>query len=204
MEVFKTIFGIFSKESPVKIALSGVISGVVYLFTPKTFKMLEKFGRFWYIIFWAAVAFLVISLLIYVRRRCIEIRNNRFVNEIRDKEFEENWLKVMQELKNKANKMSPNDRDLLRTFITTNNEPITRSSAEFYSANSLLGSDMVVSTVIKTAEKQELKVNRTNTKSIPIPIYETMSDDIQYKLKDFVYEGYKKLYESTGKISDFD
>ena len=97
--------------------------------------------------------------------------------------------------------LSQSDRQALRKFIETNNEPVEFSSATWHSPTSLFSSQWVNKSEMRMnkAKLDELKgqaFNPINTSSI----YSTT----QYNLKPEIYLFAKYSLEHTGKICHFE
>lgn len=114
--------------------------------------------------------------------------------------------KMAKEFRKTVNKFSPKDRELLREFYKTNNKPIERSTEQHFMDYTLLGSQMVESTIIKENQKQLINVHRDSEKLnfIPINNYETIYGTKAYWLKEEIFEILKYSMETTGKVSEID
>ena len=105
----------------------------------------------------------------------------------------------------KTDDFSPDDRQLIREFVTTKNAPIERNTNSFYTNECLLGSDFVISTIKSSSYRQPIPIHREeNDTRISIPAYEYVGGIGQYVLKSEIFKIAKYSMENYGRISHFD
>ena len=205
---------LFLEKFLVPTLLAVVLTFLTYFKTPENFAMIIKFSLTGYVAFVFCGYFLIIKLCQVVGVKLFLVIKNIIQTKRREKkeqmQLREQVKSQLSETINKfhkaTNKLSPEDRKLLREFYNTNNEPIKRSTKNFYGRTTLLGSDWVESSVVKGDKKQPINICYDNSDSdfIPIDAYETVYGEKAYWLKDDVYDILKQSIDITGKVSDID
>lgn len=191
---------------PTIVSISGAIIAILYL--PYDYWMIVKLGKILFLLLAFSMFFLVTKLIVFV---CSKIYS--CVHRIKRKEYFErsnvgNEKKNMEALWTAVDKLCPNDRDLLKEFLDSNNSPITKSSSTRYSGNSLLNSDWVVSTE-EYGEDEEPAILSSNLKgkmilTNPDILSGCRTIIVKYKLREDIYLILKYSKEKYGKISHFE
>ncbi|EQG49892.1 hypothetical protein QIY_3436 [Clostridioides difficile DA00141] len=161
-----------------------------------------KFTIWGYAVFLFCVWFLIIELVIWLVQK-IQYHNYSKGVEQRNKQRQaEEWQQSLEFLWTDVDNLSSSDYKLLLRFIKNENQPYCSSGTPM--GHCLLNSDWVHKTVSKPAKRVLIKSNqRTSSKAIPIPVYETISETYQYILREDIYQMLKYSYEKYGKISHF-
>lgn len=208
------ILKLFLEKFLIPTIISVVMTFLIYFATPIEHNLIAKFTLTGYCVFVFCICFLIVSLCKYIGKHSIVFIKNIFTkrhNRIKEqKNIDEcrriTMEKMAKEFRKTVNKFSPKDRELLREFYKTNNKPIERSTEQHFMDYTLLGSQMVESTIIKENQKQLINVHRDSEKLnfIPINNYETIYGTKAYWLKEEIFEILKYSMETTGKVSEID
>ncbi|AKP44304.1 TPA: hypothetical protein P1M42_000229 [Clostridioides difficile] len=193
---------IFLEKYLVPTVIAIVFSFIAYYVTPTDNKLLVKFTIWGYAVFLFCVWFLIIELVIWLVQK-IQYHNYSKGVEQRNKQRQaEEWQQSLEFLWTDVDNLSSSDYKLLLRFIKNENQPYCSSGTPM--GHCLLNSDWVHKTVSKPAKRVLIKSNqRTSSKAIPIPVYETISETYQYILREDIYQMLKYSYEKYGKISHF-
>lgn len=134
MEAFGKALEVLLEKRLIPTIVGLVIGVIAYVLTPDNTILLEKLGRNWYILFFAAVGFLGITLIHYLYSKVTEIMvsvsNKRHRREM-DKKREREGLQEMWDF---IDSLSQEDREFIKTFLKNNNAPIVeyKNYAQFY------------------------------------------------------------------------
>ena len=196
------VLKIFLEKYLVPTVIAIVFSFIAYYVTPTDNKLLVKFTIWGYAVFLFCVWFLIIELVIWLVQK-IQYHNYSKGVEQRNKQRQaEEWQQSLEFLWTDVDNLSSSDYKLLLRFIKNENQPYCSSGTPM--GHCLLNSDWVHKTVSKPAKRVLIKSNqRTSSKAIPIPVYETISETYQYILREDIYQMLKYSYEKYGKISHF-
>ena len=205
---------LFLEKFLIPTVISVVMTFLIYFVTPIENNLIVKFTLTGYCVFVFCVCFLIVSLCKYIGKHSIAFIKNIFIkrqNKIKEqKNIDEQHRiamdKMAKEFRKAVNNFSPDDRKLLREFYKTNNKPIKRSTEQYFMRNTLLGSQMVESTVLKEDKQELIDVHRDSERMdfIPIDNYETIYGTKAYWLKEDIFEILKYSMETTGKVSEID
>jgi len=208
------ILKLFLEKFLIPTVISVIMTFLIYFITPVEHSLIVRFTLTGYCVFVFCICFLAVSLCKYIGKCCISYIKNICTKRQRKIKEQKNTdelnrmalEKMAKDFRRTVNKFSPDDRNLLREFYKTNNKPIERSTEQYFMGNTLLGSQMVESTVLKEDRKELIKVNRNRGKTnfIPIDNYETIYGTKAYWLKEEVFEILKYSMDTTGKVSEID
>lgn len=166
---------------PTVIAIVGAIA--LFLFLPEDFWMIEKLGKWLFLLFAAGGIFLVVQFLLVLFNGFQRIKNSAYIRQENARIAAQENEQHLEEWLSFVDKLSPEDRDLILRFIKTENRPITVS--EFivtnrirHYRNSIYNTDYVVSIENRDCSRQ-------------------------YKLDERFYKTMKAIYEKRGSISHF-
>ncbi|SDM58981.1 hypothetical protein [Lachnospira pectinoschiza] len=134
MEAFGKVLEVLFEKRLIP-TMAGLVIGVtVYVLTPDQTILLEKLGRNWYILFFAAVGFLGITLIHYlyskISEKMVSVSNKRYNREMDKKRERED----LQEMWDFIDSLSLEDREFIKTFLKNNNAPIVeyKNYASYY------------------------------------------------------------------------
>jgi len=172
---------VFVEKHLVPTVSSVVVAILAVLLLPDEYAwMIEKVGKNWFMLLIAGVVFLAVELVIWlfskVRNGWYGVQNKAYYKRQEAKESQEQleqWLSFVDRL-------SADDRELIMTFIRTNNAPQVQRANVYrcYNPESIHATNAIVS--------QKNKDGSTT-----------------YKLDDRFYRTMKAIYEDRGSISHF-
>lgn len=145
METFSTALKVFLEKHSIPTILALVVGVIAFYFSPDDNAVLIKLGREWYVLLWAGVAFLIITLIVkiyYVIQKRQYYKFLRKNNEEYDQKKAERNIRLLWD---RVDSFGIEDRKLLEQFLSTDNSPIERGGYFYCSYDSLLGSDWVKS-----------------------------------------------------------
>lgn len=206
----KDAINVFFKEFaekhlvPSVISIAGAIA--VFLFLPSDYWMIVKIGSVLFFILVFCIIFLAVKLLVLCYQKLCKHRSG---NE-RKKYYSQSALKSekkdMEELWTAVDKLSPDDRQLLKKFLDSGNDPITKPSGSRYFGNSLLASNWVVSTEEYGDEEPPVVLSEhLKGKGIPVGVIGVGRSLVtKYKLHNDIFTALRNSKEKYGKISHFE
>lgn len=172
---------VFLEKHLVPTVISVVAAIVALLVLPADYWMIEKIGKTLFFFLVAGVVFLAIQLLMLAWKGIQNLKHRAYINksyrEIKARENQEGleeWLSF-------ADKLPPDDREMILQFIRTGNQPIVerRHVYRTYNPNSIHNTNALITTE-----------NSDGSRSM--------------KLDDRFYRTMKQIYEERGSISHFD
>ena len=169
---------VFLEKHLVPTVISVVAAIVALLVLPTDYWMIEKIGKTLFFFLVAGVVFLAIQVFVLLWKGIQHLKHRAYISkeykEMKVRENQEEWLSF-------ADKLSPDDRELIRQFIRTENQPIVerRHVYRAYNPNSIHETNAIVTT-------------------------ENSDGSRLVKLDDRFYRTMKQIYEDRGSISHFD
>ena len=128
---------VFLEKHFISTVLSLVLSGIVFLITPKDHWIIQRITEIGYYFIIAGVIFLVIQLIIFVYRK---VSNKNIIkkhdNERLEEGLENLWLYV--------DKLHESDKEILNNFINNGNKPYEVTGECYYSPESVLENEKLV------------------------------------------------------------
>ena len=172
---------VFLEKHLVPTVISVVAAIVALLVLPADYWMIEKIGKFLFFFLIAGVVFLVIQLLMLVWKGIQSLKHRAYIKKsYKEMKVRENQ-EGLEEWLSFADKLPPEDRELIRQFLRTDNKPIVerRHVYRTYNPNSIHCTNAIVTT--ENSDGYRL-----------------------VKLDDCFYRTMKQIYEDRGSISHFD
>lgn len=172
---------VFLEKHLVPTIISVVAAIVALLVLPADDWMIEKIGKTLFFSLVAGVVFLTIQFFVLLWKGIQHLKHRAYIfkeyKEMKVRENQENlekWLSFVD-------KLSPDDREMIRQFIRTENQPIIeyRHFYRAYNPNSIYETNAIVTT-------------------------ENSDGSRLVKLDDRFYRTMKQIYEDRGSISHFD
>lgn len=161
---------------PTVIAIVGAIA--LFLFLPEDFWMIEKLGKWLFLLFAAGGIFLVVQFLLVLFNGFQRINNSAYIRQENARIAAEEEAKNVEKCLSFVDKLSPEDRDLILRFIETGNQPITVHGYITKYRDCIYNTNVVVSTENRDCSRQ-------------------------YKLDERFYKTMKAIYDERGSISHF-
>ena len=163
---------------------------------PADFWVIVKIGKMAFGALVFCIAFLIIHGISYLFK-FIQAKKRKKENELYLKQAkEQEELRKMEEIWHMVDAMSPEERQLIKQFIESNNEPYVEDGMAFRFTPHLLNSNWVVSTTVPQNLDQDMHYDSE------VMIYSGLAR--QYKLKEDVFKMLKYSYEKFDKISHFE
>lgn len=172
---------IFLERHLVPTVISAVAAIVALLVLPADYWMIEKIGKIMFFFLVAGVVFLTIQFFVLLRKGIQYLKHRAYISEeykemkIRENQEDlEEWLSF-------TDKLPSDDRELIRQFIRTENQPIVERRHVYRACNpnSIYETNEIVTT-------------------------ENSDGSRLVKLDDRFYRTMKQIYEDRGSISHFD
>lgn len=172
---------VFVEKYMIATVLSVVTAIVTLLVLPTDYWMIEKIGKDLFFFLIAGITFLVIRFLILLWKGIQHLKHRSYITKeyskmkIREnQESLEEWLSFVD-------KLPPEDRELVRQFLHTDNQPIVERRHVYrgYNPNSIHNTNVIVKT-------------------------ENSDGSSLVKLDERFYRTMKQIYEDRGSISHFD
>ena len=184
-------------------AVISVVAAIgVLLFLPADYWAITKLGKPLFLMFVAGGVFLLLNLIIYLVRKCgyfHAARKSAKENQQYEKAKE---LEKMRELWRNVDGLSPENRNLVKEFLKTDNKPIKIENTIF-PYDSFLESDWFNSTEVYEPDT-DLKPNHISVSPVgSVPPYPVFSTRL-YKLNDQYYEILRYSWTHYGKICNFE
>ena len=189
---------------PSVIAVTGAIAALLFL--PADYWMITKLGKLLFIFLASGVLFLLVKLLVFLWKKIGQHRENKAEKQYYTHSSQRNEKKRMEELWTAVDKWGPDDRQLLKEFLDSNNTPIYRTAGYRAAGNSLLNSNWVISTEEYGEEESPVILSdRLKGKGIPVGSFGVGRSLVtKYKLHDDIFAALKYSKEKYGKISHFE
>lgn len=189
---------------PSVIAVTGAIAALLFL--PADYWMITKLGKMLFIFLASGVFFLLVKLLVFLWKKMGQHRENRAEKRYYAHSSQKNEKKSMEELWSAVDKFGPDDRQLLKEFLDSNNTPVYRTAGYRAAGNSLLNSNWVISTEeYGEDEPPVILSDRLKGKGIPVGSFGVGRSIVtKYKLHDDIFVALKYSKEKYGKISHFE
>ena len=205
LEAFGDAIRVFVEKHLIPFVISIVSATLALAFTPNNFLPLNKIGSTLYFIGVAGIAFLLVKLFVFSAKKIKSRYKQSELKQQQKQRVEEENKHTVELFWSQTDLFSPEDRQLIREFVTTDNAPIERNTNAFYDHGSLLGSDFVVSAIVSNPYKKPIPIQRKeNDNRIYIPAYEIIDGVRQYALKHEIFKIAKYSIQMYGKISHFD
>lgn len=172
---------IFLEKHLVPTVISVVAAIVALLVLPTDYWMIEKFGKTLFFFLVAGVVFLAIQVFVLLWKGIQHLKHRAYISkEYKEMKIRENQ-EGLEEWLSFVDKLPPEDRELIRQFLRTNNKPIVerRHVYRAYNPNSIHNTNAIVTT-------------------------ENSDGSRLVKLDDRFYRTMKQIYEDRGSISHFD
>lgn len=169
---------IFLEKHLIPTAISFVVAIITLIKLPKDYWMIEKIGKTLFFILVLLVSFLAIQFVVFLYSKIQEKRfysHQRYLNVMESAKEEK---QSVEELLSFVDKLLPEERELIKDFIRTENSPKILTGRMGGNPDSIFHTKAVVST-------------ETNNGTI-------------YKLHDSFYFYIKKIYDEQGRISHFE
>ena len=190
---------------PSVIAVTGAIAALLFL--PADYWMITKLGKMLFIFLASGVFFLLVKLLVFLWKKICQHRENIAEKQYYARSSQKNEKKDMEELWTAVDKFGPEDRQLLKEFLDSDNAPIERPAGVYFvGGRSLLGSNWVVSTEEYGAEEPHVILSEhLKGKGIPVGSFGVGRTIVtKYKLHNDIFIALKYSKEKYGKISHFE
>ena len=166
---------------PLVISIVVAISAIIVL--PDDYWMISKIGAPTFGVVVGGISFLVVLLFYYVfffvKKKLYDVSDRRYRIEMDKIQNEKNirsfWTRI--------DRFSPEEREIIRNLVTSENQPVVANIYTFYSPESLFESEIMVSTTTVDDQNRYAHV---------------------YKLKEDYYQILKYSIEKYNKISNFD
>ena len=174
-----------------------VLSGIALPFIKDGNIFIVEYGKTFSFILLAIVFFLILEFIKWFIKGLMRRKSLTEVNKHNQAEINA----TVDIIRNRVNQFNPSDRELLKEFVESNNKPIIRNGNTLFGSSSLLGSDWVISTVMKTDDKT-VQLEKNNSTS---PVYMSLiNSKRQYMLKEDIFKILKYIQNEYGKISHFE
>lgn len=165
---------------PLVISIVVAISAIIVL--PGDYWMISKIGAPAFGVVVGGISFLVVLLFYYafllIKKKLYEASDRRYriaKDQIqKEKNIRAIWTRI--------DHFSPEEREIIRKLVTSENQPVATNMYTFYSPESLFESEIMISTTVDD-QNRYLHV---------------------YKLKEDYYQILKYSLEKYNKISNFD
>ena len=189
---------------PSVIAVTGAIAALLFL--PADYWMIAKLGKKLFLFLASGSFFLLVKLLVFLWKKFSQHRENKAEKQYYARSSQKTEKKDMEDLWTAVDKWGPDDRQLLKEFLDSNNTPIYRTAGYRAAGNSLLNSNWVISTEEYGEEEPPVILSdRLKGKGIPVGSFGVgRSIVIKYKLHDDIFAALKYSKEKYGKISHFE
>lgn len=197
---------VFAEKHLIPSVLSIVGAIIALIFIPSDYWMIVKVGKFLFFALVAGIVFLAVNFLVFCWHKVVSYKNDNYLKQYYNQNATKSAKENIEELWTAVDKFNPDDRNLLRDFLESDNAPITRSSGNRYFGNSLLASDWVVSTEEYGEEEQPIILSeKLKGKAVPTgAIGPGRAIVVKYKLNDDIFSILKYSKEKYGKISHFE
>ena len=162
---------------PTVMAVVGALAGILLL--PENFWMLQKLGKTPFFFLLAGIIFLAVQLLIFLGKGISQHKYSRYLRSQNEKYELRERCENIDNFLSFIDRLSPDERELIRQFIRTDNKPIAERGYRTYRPDSLFSTAAIVST--KRSDGYTM-----------------------YKLNEQFYVSIKAIYEERGSISHFD
>lgn len=175
---------VFAEKHLIPAIISFIVGTVIYILTPDDYWVLAKINVVWYFLLLFCIAFILVHLVAACYKKARESHEYKLAKRENDAVNKRNLLEDIWE---RVNRFSPEERKLLLQFIKNRNEPYIEKGEMLpvYSDYDLLGSNyvcMIESNGYDGNEKTYCK---------------------KYVLNEAIYELLKYSYEQYGRICHF-
>lgn len=206
MEKLAELLKVFLEKHLIPTVISIMFAIVCAALTPSNFIIIEKLGLFWQGILAFCVCFIFTQIIIAIFRCRNKKEKYKQSTSVHSQRIKLDNMEALERLWTYVDGRSPSDKELLMTFIQTNNKPIEQSGEIF--GDCLLCSQLVNVTIVKPSQETQLIIGQPiekSPKATRIPIGQMIfSQPVkQYKLKDDFYKLLKYSYDKYGRISHF-
>lgn len=181
-EKFIDILKIFLDKYFINTLVSIVGTIITVAFTPNIFDINDRLDDTSYKVLLFCIYFLLFVFIKFIYDEIVKVKHKCKSKKEYSKSIQEQNNMVLEELWTAVDGFSQKDRDYLKIFLETKNEPI-KVRENYYSAGKTLFKSGMVHTV--------------RVPSFDVPIK-------KYKLKDEAYEALKYSFEKYGRISHFE
>lgn len=206
MEKWAELLKIFLEKHLIPTVISIAFAIIFTALMPSDFVIIEKLGLFWCMLLAFCVSFICVQSVIDIFRSIQKKSNQRGLGEAHIQLIKKDNYKILEQLWTRIDEFSPTDKELLMTFIQTDNRPIEQSGEIF--GDCLFCSQLVNVTTVKPPEEERVIIGQPiekSPKTLRIPIEQMIfSQPVkQYKLKDEFFKLLKYSYDEYGRISHF-
>ena len=197
---------VFAEKHLIPSVISVVGAITVLLFMPADYWMITKLGKMLFFFLVSGVFFLAVQFVLFCFRTYRQHRERVADNQYQIHSASQNEKIGMEELWSAVDSFDPDDRELIRGFLESNNTPIQRPSGTRYFGKSLLASNWVISTEEYIDDPQPTIISeRLKSKGITAEIIGTPKTLVKkYKLCNEIFMALKYSKEKYGKISHFE
>lgn len=195
-EVLKVLGRVVDKHMYTSL-IACVLSGIALPFIKDGNIFIVEYGKIFSFILLAITFFLVLEFVRWFMIGLMRRESRAEVNKHNQAEINA----TVDIIRNRVNQLNPSDRELLKEFVESNNKPIIRNGNTLYGSSSLLGSDWIISTVMKT-DDDTVQLKKNNSIS---PVYMSLiNSKKQYMLKEDIFKILKYIQNKYGKLSHFE
>ena len=189
---------------PSVISVTGAI--ITLLITPENHWTIKKLGNSLFLLLVFCIFFCFIELLVYVRTQIKNFFKYISIQNDDAKYSTKHFNSTVNQVHNFIDKLLPQEKELLMTFIQNNNKILITSNC-YRSYDSFFNNSNIIKSSIFTGDISTLDLDHywidPDLQSIIKLGMRPLEGFMQYKLQDELFSILKHIYISTGKLGNF-
>lgn len=145
-EAIGQAISVFVEKHLIPTVISVVVAIASFLVLPADYWMIARIGKVPFALLVAGISFLIIQFSKFCFYKICNLIPNIVADSYSNESRAQMNKEKLEELWTAVDSFSPDDRQVLKGFISSGNAPIEKSSGSRYFGKSLFNSDWVVST----------------------------------------------------------
>lgn len=206
MERLADILKVFIEKHLISslISITGAIA--TYLLVPHENWILAKLGTGLFICLAFCICFLIIEIVKKLVYAVLKVSTNLQENSYRNKQIEIKNKKAIQEINEFVDRLSPQDKDILITFIVNGNQILIAfdciSNFDCLLQNTNIVNSSVYVGDILNADRSRYWITSDLEQLLKSGMHPAAGLK-QYKIKDALFHDFQLVYKTTGKLGSF-